>query len=100
MEECEGRYRSYICLSCGKRHSVPWDEYQLRKKEPICDLCRNAQESEEKFDDASTEFVDSLDRVFSGFNSIVKGINEKKKQEEEKKKQAERKKKGKRSSSV
>ena len=65
------RTRSFICLRCGKQFRVSWDAYQQLKRDPICDACRNTQATEPEFENESTEFVDSLNLVFSKLNRIV-----------------------------
>ena len=65
------RTRSFICLRCGKPFRVSWDAYQQLKRDPICDACRNTQEADPEFENESTEFVDSLNLLFSKLNRIV-----------------------------
>ena len=65
------RIRSLICLRCGKQCRVSWDAYQQLKRDPICDSCRNTQAAELGFENESTEFVGSLNLLFSKLNRIV-----------------------------
>lgn len=52
-----GNSRTFICLMCGKRVTISYEEYQELKNNPICETCRNASEKEEEDESAAYDVL-------------------------------------------